>query len=275
MEEGVRIPYRYVVRMPYDRLSAEFYDLDKPIGRDYPDVYFVLDRLGGLPHHALVLEPAVGTGRAMIPILRAGRHVRGVDQSRSMIERCESNLLGAGLQAELKCGDFMDPVCVPPASCDAAILTFGTLSLFEPGPASDAALRALHRSLRPGGVLILDLYEPPEGARGERSTPDDGLVETRSVKRHDGSSIELLIRRTGSADGRSVILRLGYLLKSAGGEALAEEHEILVLWNLDRAMVRAALHKAGFDPVVEFENFGRGPVRSDEYTPVGLVATKS
>ncbi len=261
--------------MPYERLSAEFYDLDKPIGCDYPDVHFVLDRLGGLPCDALVLEPAVGTGRAIVPLLRAGHRVRGVDQSRSMIERCESNLLGAGLQAELKCGDFMDPVCVPPASCDAAILTFGTLSLFEPGPASDAALRALHRSLRPGGVLILDLYERPGDARGERSTADHGLVETRSVMRPDGSSIELLIRRTGSADCRRTTLRLGYHLKSAGGEVVAEEHETLVLWNLDRAMIRTALHKAGFDEVVEFENFGYGPVRSDGHIPVGLVASKS
>ena len=111
--------------------------------------------------------------------------------------------------------------------------------------------------------------------QGAASWADDEVGETRSVDRPDGSSIRLMIRRRRATDRRSTTLELAYRLHAAGGDALAEEHETLVLWDLDRAIVRAELHKVGFDEVVEFEHFGCRPARLDGYTPVGLVAIKS
>jgi hypothetical protein len=59
----------------YGSLCAEVYDITKPIGGQYPDVpYYIrhLSKIGGR-----ILEPAVGTGRLLIPLLEAGLHVEG------------------------------------------------------------------------------------------------------------------------------------------------------------------------------------------------------
>jgi hypothetical protein len=63
----------------YGKLATEVYDIDKPIGRSYRDVEFYLERLRSCTGR--ILEPGVGTGRMLIPLLEAGLAVEGVDSS--------------------------------------------------------------------------------------------------------------------------------------------------------------------------------------------------
>ena len=61
----------------YDEENAHYQMLQQ-------DVPFFLNRLG---HHRLqVLELAVGTGRAAIPIAQAGHRVVGVDYAQEMLD---------------------------------------------------------------------------------------------------------------------------------------------------------------------------------------------
>jgi len=51
----------------YGKLATLSYQLDKPIGSSFGDVEFYRDLLSGVTGE--VLEPAVGTGRILIPLL--------------------------------------------------------------------------------------------------------------------------------------------------------------------------------------------------------------
>lgn len=70
----------------YSKLSTEVYDLDKPIGRSFGNVEYYRERLKNV--RGKILEPAVGTGRILIPLLEEGFDVDGIDYSPDMLELC-------------------------------------------------------------------------------------------------------------------------------------------------------------------------------------------
>ncbi|MEX6161653.1 hypothetical protein AB6G16_08265 [Proteus mirabilis] len=61
----------------YHSLSAQVYQLDKPIGCSFGDVEYYQQRLKDVK--GKILEPAVGTGRILIPLLQSGFNIEGFD----------------------------------------------------------------------------------------------------------------------------------------------------------------------------------------------------
>lgn len=57
----------------YHSLSAQVYQLDKPIGCSFGDVEYYQQRLKDVK--GKILEPAVGTGRILIPLLQSGFNI--------------------------------------------------------------------------------------------------------------------------------------------------------------------------------------------------------
>jgi len=88
----------------YGKLASEVYDLDKPIGSSFGDVEYYRDQLSGID--GPVLEPAVGTGRILIPLLEAGITVHGFDSSPDMLDLCRRNCQARGLSTVLAAGDM-------------------------------------------------------------------------------------------------------------------------------------------------------------------------
>jgi SAM-dependent methyltransferase len=78
----------------YGKLATEVYDIDKPIGRSFGDVEFYQERLRSCTGR--ILEPAVGTGRILIPLLEAGLVVDGVDNSPEMLTVCRARCAERG-----------------------------------------------------------------------------------------------------------------------------------------------------------------------------------
>src|SRR5690625_4329490 len=83
----------------YSKLSSEVYDLDKYIGLSYGDVEFYSERLSHCKGN--ILEPGVGTGRILIPLLEKGLHVEGFDVSEEMLKICRHNCNERGLSPTL------------------------------------------------------------------------------------------------------------------------------------------------------------------------------
>ena len=76
-----RIGTRYLmIKNEYGNLASWVYDLDKPVGRSFGDIEFYQERLSGC--RGAILEPAVGNGRILIPLLEAGLNIQGFDASR-------------------------------------------------------------------------------------------------------------------------------------------------------------------------------------------------
>ncbi|MBA4531983.1 class I SAM-dependent methyltransferase [Brevibacillus halotolerans] len=150
----------------YNRLSSEVYDLDKPIGHSFGDVEFYKQRL--LLHKGKILEPAVGTGRILIPLLESGLQVEGYDSSPEMLRICQNNCQKKGLSPTLF--EATMETYASPTLYQAIIIPAGTFLLIHEREASIKALQNFYHSLENGGKLIIDLFLQTEFSFGTIST---------------------------------------------------------------------------------------------------------
>lgn len=142
------------------RAIAEYYDFEYPhhefLEHDVP--FF----LGQLPRRRQsVLEIAVGTGRAAIPIAQAGHRVVGVDYARDMLAIARRKRDAVGLTEKhlrlvhadalkLDLGERFDWVCV----------FFNTFLAFQTLEDLDQLMRVIVRHLKPAGRFWVDVFQP-------------------------------------------------------------------------------------------------------------------
>jgi SAM-dependent methyltransferase len=143
------------------RLAA-YYDLDL---RDDPgdlDLYLALaDREGGS-----VLELGVGTGRLAVPLAAAGHAVTGVDDDAAMLARAAARWQDVRARArrspagslELVQADLLEVALG--ARFGLAFLALNSLFLMGTYERQVAAVQALARHLRPGGLALVDVWLP-------------------------------------------------------------------------------------------------------------------
>jgi SAM-dependent methyltransferase len=137
----------------YSKLSSEVYDIDKYIGRSFGDVEFYSERLASCS--GPILEPGVGTGRILIPLLEKGLEAGGFDVSEDMLEICRGNCKKRGLRPKLFI-DRMESFSMD-EKYEAIIVPTGTFLLLHRREDSIKALKNFHHHLSEGGKLILDL----------------------------------------------------------------------------------------------------------------------
>lgn len=176
----------------YGRLATEVYDITKPIGHSFGDVEFYLQRLKSCTGR--VLEPAVGTGRVLIPLMEAGLQIEGTDNSPEMLAVCRARCAERGLQPVLHEVD-MGSLSLP-ERYEAIIVPAGSFLLIERREQSRGALGRFREHLLPGGRLILDLElytdlrvgTMPGRAlatpRGETITMESNVVEVNFLEQY-------------------------------------------------------------------------------------------
>jgi len=98
-----------------------------------------------------ILDIGVGTGRASLPLARAGMAVTGIDSSQAMLDRCRAN--AGDLPVDLRLGDVAR---LPFA--DAAFDTALGLNVVVHFPHVRDILAEWSRVVRPGGRLLFDIY---------------------------------------------------------------------------------------------------------------------
>lgn len=150
----------------YNKLSSEVYDIDKYIGLSFGDVEFYSDRLASCK--GKILEPGVGTGRILIPLLESGLTVDGFDVSGEMLNICRNNCEKKGLYPKLF-QDKMESFSLD-VKYEAIIVPTGTFLLLAQRADSLNALKNFHNHLVDGGKLILDIFLQTDLAVGTGST---------------------------------------------------------------------------------------------------------
>lgn len=138
----------------YSKLSSEVYDMDKYIGLSYGDVEFYDDRLAACDGN--ILEPGVGTGRILIPLLERGLQVDGFDVSVEMLEICRNNCETRGLNPRLF-EEKMESFDLD-TKYEAIIVPTGTFLLLHERENSIQALKNFYNHLSNGGKLIIDTF---------------------------------------------------------------------------------------------------------------------
>lgn len=126
------------------------------------DVPFLLSRMPRQSQR--VLELAVGTGRAAIPLAEAGHRVVGVDNDPAMLERAARKRDFVGVAAErlvLAAGDARTYRHVGGAAkFDWVVILFNTLLAFPTLEQLDRVLATCRYHLRPSGRLWVDVFNP-------------------------------------------------------------------------------------------------------------------
>lgn len=166
----------------YGSIAAEIYDIDKPIGA-LPDTAYYLARLADID--GPILEPACGSGRTLVPLLRAGHDVAGFDPSEEMLSRCRARCAAEGFAPELSRERFEDFACHRPLA--AIVLPLGSFTLIDDFDRAMAALRRFNANLIPGGRLIVDIasiaWLAETGEDRRHWTADNGDLLTLEGKR--------------------------------------------------------------------------------------------
>lgn len=143
----------------FDRF-ARFYDLDYEPYQEDVALYLGFAERTGSP----LLELGCGTGRLLLPLARAGYSVTGVDLSPAMLEVARTKVESAGLDDRITLVQAdMRTVKLPQQYRLAyiAINSFMHLTTLE---AQVEALRTWRKLLLPGGLLVIDVYNPnPQG----------------------------------------------------------------------------------------------------------------
>ena len=166
----------------YNRLSAKVYDMDKYIGRSFGDVEYYCERLSDCK--GVILEPGVGTGRMLIPLLEQGLQVEGFDLSTEMLDICRKNCEQRGLVPNLFTGKMEDFSLKK--EYEAIIVPTGTFLLLHQREKSIQALKNFYHHLADGGKLFIDIFLQTDLTIGEVSTKtwelDDGDIITLETK---------------------------------------------------------------------------------------------
>lgn len=105
-----------------------------------------------------VLDLACGTGSMSLLLARRGIQVTGLDLSSRMLDVARKKLSDEGLYAEFIEADMRSFHLKEPV--DAAISVFDSLNYLVEPEGVQAALKSVHRALKPGGLFIFDVNTP-------------------------------------------------------------------------------------------------------------------
>lgn len=140
----------------FDRF-ARFYDADY---REYDaDIQLILDLAEecGDP----ILEFGSGTGRALLPLLSNGYQVTGVDISPGLLAVAREKLQRADLPGSVTLvQDDMRTVTLSDEAFAFAFCVSNTLMHCTTQAEQIQVLQNVHRHLQPGGLFLLDLFNP-------------------------------------------------------------------------------------------------------------------
>jgi SAM-dependent methyltransferase len=140
-------------------LYARFYDLD--FGDLAQDLFMI-------EHHAAragspILELGCGTGRVLLPLARQGYQVTGVDLSPAMLDVARPKIEAQGLAGSIT----LVQQDIRHLDLDGRFnLAFSAVNSFMHLASLDdqlAALAHIRHHLAPGGLLLLDLFNPDLG----------------------------------------------------------------------------------------------------------------
>ena len=137
-----------------------------------------------------VLDAGCGTGMHLLPLRARGYRAVGVDLSAAMLAVAHGRLAEAALRAPLVQADIRS---LPFASTFSGVLCLDSpLALILEDAGLEQALAGFHRCLRPGGVLVIEVYDYVRSVDVAHMAPQTcvipapwGRIAIRESHRHD------------------------------------------------------------------------------------------
>jgi len=233
----------------------QFYKGDDAIGSDIA-FYIAQARVTGGP----VLELGSGTGRVAWPLAEAGFDVTGLDMSDAMTQVAEAKRKSkpGPVQSRMKFvkGNMADFSLDETFSL--VVIAFRTFqSLLKPEE-QRGCLECVHRHLRPGGRLVIQIFDPrldvllPDAPRTREALSTRHPVTGNEVKIEVVDHVNDLVAQTFTERWRHTEL-------DDDGKVLRREEEILKMSWIYRREMQYLFELTGYEVVAEFSDFNGAP----------------
>jgi SAM-dependent methyltransferase len=222
---------------------------------------------GGEP----ALDVACGTGRLLIPYLRAGLDVDGSDVSADMVALCREKATRQGLSPTL----FVQPMHeLDPPRRYKTIFVCGAFGLGSTREQDVQSLRRFHEHLEPDGTLLIDLEVPyadgelwRQWLKDERARLPEPSGRPRSLRpASDGSELGL---HTRIVELDPLTQRVTYEMHAEqwrNGVLEAEEDRLLNIGLYFRNELLLLLEQTGFgDVIVQGDHNDAEATRDDDF----------
>jgi SAM-dependent methyltransferase len=208
----------------YDAIARLYDPWSRSVVEDI-EFYVAQARTSGGP----VLELGVGTGRIAVPTALAGVELVGVDSSPGMLEVAAERAAQAGVELDLRLGDFRRP----PVEGPFALVTVPFRSLLHMTSDADrrAVLDAVHGLLAPSGRLVFDVFCPHaediaetharwlerEPGIFERADWDEQAKTLQLSVRGRGAEAKLELAWLGVGEWRELLGSAGFVVEALYG----------------------------------------------------------
>jgi len=224
------------------------------------------------------LDVACGTGRLLLPYLRAGLDVDGCDISADMVQHCRAKASAEGLSPVLFVQGMHE---IDPPRTYRTVFVCGAFGLGSTRAQDVEALSRLHDALQPGGTLLLDIEVPYADTKqwrywtseGRRALPEE-LPPPRERRLASDGGEYTLRARVLDLDPLEQRVTLGmHAERWRDGELEADEDRTLTINLYFRNELLLLLERAGFADVrIEGDHNDLPPTPDDEF--LVFVATK-
>ena len=197
------------------------------------------------------LDISCGTGRLLVPMLKAGIDIDGVDISEDMLDYCRQKASQEGYSPNLS-AQPMHQLSLPRKY--KTIYICDSFGLGGSRAKDQATLQRVYDLLEPGGHLVFNLdveYSELEGWNywvweEQAKLPEPWPEKARIRPIGDGSELEMKIRLYSlNAIEQSVILQM-HIAHKRGGEVISEEQSDLRSNMYFKNEMILMLEKAGF-----------------------------
>ena len=224
------------------------------------DVAFFVELASSTP--GPILELGCGTGRVAIALADAGHHVVGLDRSSAMLNvaagKREALAADAALRLRFVRGDMSHFSTDEPYGL--VIIAFRSFQSLLTVEEQRGCLRSAFDSLRPGGRLAIDLFDPLL----DRCVPNPPLHEPieRFVVAHPdrGTTVRVTIEaRQNDPVTQRLTERWRFAeINDAGEVVRLDEEELQLRWTYRHEM-RHLLELVGFEIEAEYSTFTKDP----------------
>ena len=217
-----------------------------------PEIGYFQDMIGVYGQPAL--DVGCGTGRLLLPYLRAGLDVDGCDVSSDMVDLCRERASSDGLSPRLYV-QAMHELDLPRKY--RTVYVCGSFGIGGDGLQDREALERFYQVLEPGGALLLDLHLPYKNATnwgyyasgGRRELPEAWPASGDRRRASDGSELELRARVAEVDPLEQVITMQIRVVMLRDGAVVAEEEYTLKERVYLRNEMLLMLERAGFSHV--------------------------
>ena len=165
-----------------DGLAAEFWGL---MGGNTPESDLAFFEQAIRDGNGPALDLTCGSGKHLIPYLKAGLEVEGADSSQPLLDACERRAAAIGRKPRLHC-QMMQALNLP-RLYRTIFISVGSFMLLREHEDAMKTLRGCHRYLDSGGKIYISIFRPREAddldfrtrkTMGPSTRPEDGATLT-------------------------------------------------------------------------------------------------